>query len=102
MSPGGKLNGSWWCGTGGRAGLELAIPSLFVDREEDMAKGGYGFLIGDGALNFGPETITEAFYSSQIIHEVAMSLDYQFVLNPAYNWDRGPVHVFAARVHTEL
>jgi high affinity Mn2+ porin len=31
-----------------------------------------------------------------------VTLDYQFLADPAYNADRGPVSVFAARVHTEF
>ena len=29
-----------------------------------------------------------------------VSVDYQFIVNPGYNADRGPVNVFAGRVHT--
>jgi high affinity Mn2+ porin len=28
-----------------------------------------------------------------------VSVDYQFILNPGYNTDRGPVNVFAGRFH---
>ncbi|WP_372341156.1 carbohydrate porin, partial [Escherichia coli] len=31
-----------------------------------------------------------------------VTLDYQFVINPAYNKDRGPVHVFGIRGHVEF
>ncbi|MFZ0236306.1 MAG: carbohydrate porin [Xanthobacteraceae bacterium] len=31
-----------------------------------------------------------------------MTLDYQFIVNPAYNSDRGPVSVIGARVHAEF
>ena len=30
------------------------------------------------------------------------TLDYQFITNPAYNTDRGPVSVFGARIHTQF
>ena len=29
-------------------------------------------------------------------------LDYQFISDPAFNRDRGPVSVFGARLHWEL
>jgi high affinity Mn2+ porin len=99
---GGTLKGASWNRTDDMAGLAIVVNSVSADHEEYLSKGGYGFIIGDGDLNFGPETITEAYYSAQIIRSTSFSVDYQFVLNPAYNRDRGPVHVIAARVHTEL
>jgi high affinity Mn2+ porin len=30
-----------------------------------------------------------------------LTLDYQLVVNPAYNRDRGPVSVFGFRIHTQ-
>jgi high affinity Mn2+ porin len=33
---------------------------------------------------------------------VTASLDYQFITNPAYNADRGPVSIFAGRLHAEF
>ena len=31
-----------------------------------------------------------------------VTLDYQFITDPAYNRDRGPVSVFGVRLHWEL
>jgi high affinity Mn2+ porin len=31
-----------------------------------------------------------------------VSFDYQFVSNPGYNADRGPVNAFAARYHWQF
>jgi high affinity Mn2+ porin len=31
-----------------------------------------------------------------------ISPGYQFILNPAYNKDRGPVHAFGIRAHIEI
>lgn len=64
---------------------------------------GYGFIIGDGNLNYGTENIMEAFYSYAITRlHLFLSLDYQFVLHPAFNKDRGPVHVVALRMHLAI
>jgi carbohydrate-selective porin OprB len=64
--------------------------------------GGYGFIIGDGALNYGRETILEVFYNAQLAKFVFISPDYQFIANPGYNKARGPVHVPGLRVHLEF
>jgi high affinity Mn2+ porin len=63
--------------------------------------GGMGILIGDGALpNYATEDIIEAYYSYAISSSTKFTFDYQFIANPAYNADRGPVNVFAGRFHT--
>jgi len=31
-----------------------------------------------------------------------LTFDYQFLANPAYNADRGPVNIFAGRAHWRL
>jgi high affinity Mn2+ porin len=68
-----------------------------------LAKGGYGFIIGDGKLpNYGLETIFEINYNAKITNWLLVTPDYQLVINPAYNQDRGPVHAFALRMHTEF
>ena len=33
---------------------------------------------------------------------LTLTADYQFITNPAYNADRGPVHVFAGRAHWQF
>ena len=59
-------------------------------------------LIGDGALNYRPEKILESYYSYSLNAWSSLSFDYQLVDNPAYNADRGPVHIFAGRLHAEF
>ena len=57
--------------------------------------------IGDGRLNYRTEDILEAYYAWVIQKGLATTFDYQFIANPAYNADRGPVSIFSARVHAE-
>jgi high affinity Mn2+ porin len=65
--------------------------------------GGYGFIIGDGKLtHYGTETIGEVYYSIQLAKSLWLTADYQYVQNPAYNRDRGPVHVWGIRGHIEF
>jgi high affinity Mn2+ porin len=62
-----------------------------------------GILIGDGRLpHYGTENIAETYYSAQVTNWLTATADYQFILNPAYNPDRGPVSVLAARFHAEF
>ena len=65
--------------------------------------GGMGIVIGDGQLPHpGLEQIIETYYCYAISASTKVSLDYQFVANPAYNTDRGPVNVFAGRFHSQF
>jgi high affinity Mn2+ porin len=65
--------------------------------------GGLGILIGDGRLPHpGAEQILETYYSFAAFPHAHLSLDYQYVKNPAYNLDRGPVSIFAVRVHAQF
>ena len=49
----------------------------------------------------GAEKILEAYYSLPI-YSWQLTLDYQFITNTAYNRDRGPVSVVAARMHAQF
>jgi len=62
-----------------------------------------GILIGDGRLpHYSSEDILEAYYSAQLADWFTATADYQFVANPAYNRDRGPVSVITARLHAQF
>jgi len=65
--------------------------------------GGLGILVGDGQLpRPGSERVLETYYKLSIVRGVELSLDYQFIDNPAYNRDRGPVSILAARFHSQF
>jgi high affinity Mn2+ porin len=84
------------------AGLAFIVNGLSADHRHYLAAGGYGFMIGDGKLTYGLEKIAELYYKAALLKNVWVTGNYQFVENPAYNRDRGPVHVFALRLHTEF
>ena len=69
-------------------------------RQIFLNDGGLGTLVGDGKLPHpGSEWVTEAWYQFGVVKGFAATLDYQFIANPAYNRDRGPIHVFGLRLH---
>jgi len=80
-------------------GIALANNGISNGHRNFLSQGGYGFIIGDGKLNYGHETIIESYYNAKIFKFLWFSFDYQLVNNPAYNKDRGPVHVFGLRAH---
>jgi hypothetical protein len=67
-----------------------------------LAHGGLDFLIGDGALRYGPEYVWESYYSARLFAGLFATIDVQHIANPAYNQDRGPVWIPSARLHLEV
>ena len=67
-----------------------------------LARGGLDFLIGDGRLRYGPEYISETYYSARVFPGLFATIDLQHVTNPAYNRDRGPVWIGSLRLHLEV
>lgn len=102
ISAGARIKGTSW----GRAEDELFVGivgnALSQERRDYLARGGISFFIGDGALDYRPETIVELLYTLRIVKWASLSIDWQHISNPAYNADRGPVELGAVRLHVEL
>lgn len=102
VSFGGVLKGALWGRPHDNLGIAGVVGGLSPVGRAYFAAGGMGILIGDGALNYHAEQVAEAYYSHAVGKWLTVSLDYQFVVNPGYNADRGPVSIYALRVHTAL
>lgn len=83
-------------------GAALARNGLAMAHRDYLAAGGLGFFLGDGHLNYRPETVVEAFYSLSLTKTTWVTFDWQHIRNPAYNADRGPVNVTSLRLRTEF
>ncbi|HZY35434.1 MAG TPA: carbohydrate porin [Mucilaginibacter sp.] len=100
---GGVLNGDQWKRKDDEMGLAFIVNGLSAPHREYLADGGYGFIIGDGALSYAPEMIMEFYYKFNAYQrKFFISPDYQFILHPAYNTARGPVNVIGLRAHIEF
>lgn len=98
-----SLKGKMWHRENDFAGIAIAANGLSADHIKYQELGGNGFMIGDGNLKYKTEQIAEVFYSFTIPNtNYVLSPDYQYVINPGYNRDRGPVHFFSLRFHTEF
>jgi high affinity Mn2+ porin len=98
LSEGGKP----WGRVGDRVGAAVVVNGASRERQAFLAAGGLGILVGDCRLpRPGTETVFETYYNLEVVKGLHATVDYQFIDNPAYNRDRGPVSVLAVRLHAQ-
>src|SRR5579864_1539887 len=99
---GARAQGSKWKRKLDRTGLAFISNGISRDHQEYLALGGLGFLLGDGKLNYGRENIVETYYTLHVWRGIFTSFDAQYINNPGYNRDRGPLFAPALRLHAEF
>ena len=92
-------DGGLWRRERDEVGAAVVVNGLSSLHRAYLAGGGLGFIIGDGALNYGPEVLFDTYYKLSLADNVSFSAIYQPIINPGYNRDRGPVHVLTGRLH---
>ena len=107
-SVGGQLSGIRWARSEDRLGVGLVLEGLSDAHRDYLAAGGSGFLLGDGRLNYAHEQILETYYRAGWTWpagpwpvRVQLTPDFQYIRNPGFNQDRGPVRFYALRLHLE-
>jgi high affinity Mn2+ porin len=97
------FDGKRWKRDGEAIGLGTVINGLSSHHRQYLGAGGYGFILGDGQLNYGMEWGTEIFYRAHLFSEAFyLTPNAQFVMNPGYNKDRGPAFIIGIRAHVEF
>ncbi len=94
--------GTRWGRPDDKIGIAGAINGLSQEHRDFVAAGGLGVLIGDGRLNYRTEDVLEAYYAIGLQKWLTLTLDYQLLVNPAYNADRGPVSIYTGRLHARI
>ncbi len=102
LSGGVSLKGATWSRPADTFGLAGVVNGLSSEHRRYLAAGGYGFIVGDGRLAYAPEEILETYYNWKACEWLGFAADYQYITNPGYNTARGPVSVFAVRMHAEF
>ena len=98
-----SLNGKGWSRPADTVGLALIDDGISATRERFLNAGGLGILVGDGQLPHPrAEQILETYYRWVPVGWLQLMLEYQYVVNPAYNTDRGPVSIVAFRFHAQF
>lgn len=102
ISAGVQVSGIHWGRADDRLALGVASDALSADHREYLALGGSGFVLSDGALNYGQERIVELQYRVHVVAHMEITPDFEFIRSPGYNRDRGPARFLGLRAHLEL
>jgi hypothetical protein len=102
ISLGGIVKGTRWNRKRDSVGLGYAVGWLSKEHVQYLSMGGIDGFIGDGKLRYRPEQVVDLFYSYNVWNTIWLTADYQFIANPAYNADRGPVNIYNAKIHIEF
>jgi len=103
LSLGLSLKGTDWGRKDDTVGVATVVNAISDSAQAYFAAGGLGILIGDGRLpHYGTEDVLETYYNAGVTSWLNASADYQLIVNPAYNRDRGPVSVLALRLHAQM
>jgi high affinity Mn2+ porin len=97
-----SVQGKGWGRPDDAFGIAGVVNGISKVHQQYLDDGGLGILVGDGQLPHpGPEQILETYYSFPLSFW-RVTFDYQLIVNPAYNRDRGPVSVAATRLHAQF
>ncbi len=101
VSFGADLTGSAWRRKLDRIGSAFVNSGLSQDHREYLGLGGLGFMLGDGGLKYGRESVSETYYTAHVHGGLYLAALLSFVNNPGFNRDRGPVVVPGFRIHLD-
>jgi hypothetical protein len=101
LTTGLAMGGRLWFRPRDTIAVAFAQGSLSDSHRDYLGAGGLGNFLGDGWINYQPERVFEAYYSFNAFGGLWLTLDGQYVMNPGYNADRGPVTFLGCRLHFE-
>ena len=101
LSMGGLTRGTAWGRPADLAGAGVSVGWISRAHADYFRLGGVDGFTGDGRLNQAAEGVAELFYSLNFLAVFWLSVDYQHIVNPAFNADRGPVDVYGLRLHAQ-
>jgi hypothetical protein len=102
LALGASVRGALWHRASDASGVVWVMNGISQAHQDYLANGGLGFFIGDGRISYKPEELLEVYYSAQVMRGLWFALDYQLIVHPAYNADRGPAQFLGVRLHLEI
>jgi high affinity Mn2+ porin len=102
VSFGADLSGDAWHRKYDRIGSAFVNSGLAYYHREYLALGGIGFMLGDGKLSYGHESVSETYYTAHVIGGLYLAAQLSFINNPGFNRARGPAIVPGLRAHIDF
>jgi high affinity Mn2+ porin len=102
VSFGADLSGDAWRRKTDRLGSAFVNSGLSQDHRQYLSLGGLGFMLGDGGLTYGRESVSETYYTAHVHGGLYLAGLLSFVNNPGFNRARGPVVVPGFRAHVDF
>ncbi|MEH1778417.1 MAG: iron uptake porin [Nostoc sp.] len=102
LTTGLSIQGTGWGRPRDTLGLGYAMDGIGSSFRQYLAYGGLGTFVGDGNLNYHPEKVFETYYNLSVTKSTTLGLDFQYLRDPGYNSDRGPVFFGGVRLHFEI
>jgi high affinity Mn2+ porin len=103
FSGGASVTGRTWGRPSDTIGVAYIYNQISQAEQQYLNLGGLGSFVGDGLLtNPLAENVLEAYYSWQLTPSASLTFDYQLLADPGYNGDRGPINIFATRIHWQM
>lgn len=102
ISFGTLIKGVRWGRSKDLLGLGYAQNWISKSHADYLNMGGIDGFIGDGKLNYSPERAFDVFYSINLWSSLWLTGDYQLLVNPGFNADRGPVDIYSVKLHLEF
>lgn len=102
LSFGMLAKGSSWSRPRDLTGVGVNLGWISAAHVNYLRLGGIDGFVGDGRITPAAESALEAFYSLNFHKVFWLSGDYQRIVNPAFNSDRGPVSILSVKIHGEF
>jgi len=102
VSLGAVAKGTLWHRDLDVTGIGVGVGWISDAHAEYLRLGGIDGFVGDGTISPGAETVFEVFYSVNFLRAVWLTADFQHLVHPAFNRDRGHVEVLGGRIHAEF
>jgi high affinity Mn2+ porin len=102
VSFGGDMSLDIWHRKLDRIGSAFVNSGLSQDHREYLGLGGLGFMLGDGGLKYGRESVSETYYTAHVHGGLYLAALLSFINNPGFNRDRGLVVVPGFRIHLDF
>lgn len=111
LSVGMGINGERWGRAKDTIGISAMLNGISSNRRAYLQAGGISNFVGDTpypyagpsqSITYKPEQISEIYYNALVVKNVLLGVNFQHVINPAYNAARGPVNIASFRIHAEF